>query len=208
MNKLRYLSVLLATLYFYSCFQKNIETEDESTILEANDTIIYRPVSQLDNSIEINPYIYESIDSLYSKINKITCNKKFPSISFESSESFKKVILMNSCPHDIGCHYYRNLIMFYNDSIKRYYDSSLPLDSFPSLLEKHLKNYGQDPDYADAPRMLLIQITFDTLIPSLLIERLDFITKKYQEVKDTTDIKIRLYQEEQPSLELLDTFKN
>ena len=101
------------------------------------------------NIIELNIDTFDNFNRMVVALEKSICDKKLTVIRFENDSTIYKIKPINFCPDDdINFDYYlRDVIWLTYDSIIVNQNIRFSIDSLCPVLEKHLVNKNNDPDF-------------------------------------------------------------
>ncbi|WP_194428395.1 hypothetical protein [Psychroflexus planctonicus] len=113
-------------------------------------------------SIQIDINDFNDYGELIKSIEKISCSDSIANLTFTKDNIKKRINVFSFCPEKIPIYdpKHRNTIYFENEKLIKN-EKIFDIDSLNYILENDLKNYGENPKFAESPEKLAIIILDD-----------------------------------------------
>ena len=147
-----------------------------------------------DRAVRVDLERFEDMVSILSHCQTILCQDSIPVVELPDEHGPRYLFLDGPCDtkHGVIDYWDNNILWIRNDSVVKTGAFEGPLDSLQPLLTRDLINYGNHPDFSDAPDKLFVWVYMDNPRGHRLESRLARLLDAYAAISDTTDVPVML----------------
>ena len=151
--------ILLLSFLLLNCGQNNDNKKEVETEKPEQNFMSFRDVSK--KLIEIDIDTISDFKELIEVTEKIDCTGKIAVFKIETDKKIYKIQPLQVCDYILD-YKLREIIYVNTDSVIVNYKIKFPIDSLKVVLDNHLRNQNNNPNYPSSDEKKLISINVDS----------------------------------------------